>query len=59
MRTRVQAGQIASNGLKRKLKSDKSKKRSARRSVKLKSASWYANAALLFGVSAKSETSIR
>ena len=57
MRTRVQVGRITSNGIKQKLKNVKSKKGPARRSVILKSASWYANAALSIGVSAKGETS--
>jgi hypothetical protein len=57
VRTRVKVGRITSKELKQKLKNFKSKKRPARRSIVLKSASWYANAALSIGVSAKAETS--
>jgi hypothetical protein len=55
VRTRTPAGGIASKELKQKLKNVKSKKRPARRAIILKSASWYANAALSIGISAKAE----
>jgi hypothetical protein len=57
VRTRTPAGGIASKEFKQKLKSGKSKKRPARRAIILKSASWYANAALSIGISAKAESS--
>ena len=57
MRTRAPAGGIASREFKQKLKNGKSKKRPARRAIILKSASWYANAALSIGISAKAEPS--
>ena len=56
MRTRAPAGGIASKEFKQKLKNGKSKKRPARRAIVLKSASWYANAALSIGISAKAES---
>jgi hypothetical protein len=55
VRTRAPAGGIASKELKQKLKNGKSKKRPARRAIVLKTASWYANAALSIGISAKAE----
>jgi hypothetical protein len=55
VRTRAPAGGIASKELKQKPKNVKSKKRPARRAIILKSASWYANAALSIGISAKAE----
>jgi len=57
VRTRAPAGGIASKDFKQKLKNGKSKKRPARRAIILKSASWYANAALSIGISAKAENS--
>ena len=57
MRTRAPAGGIASRELKQKLKNVKPGKRPARRAIILKSASWYANAALSIGISAKAEPS--
>jgi hypothetical protein len=57
VRARVQVGRVTSKELRQKLKKFKSKKRTARRSIILKSASWYANAALSIGISAKAETS--
>jgi hypothetical protein len=57
VRAKVEAGRITSKELKQKPKSFRSKKRTARRSAILKSASWYASAALSIGVSKKSETS--
>ena len=57
MRTRAPAGGIAAKEFKQKLKNGKSKKRPARRAIVLKSASWYANAALSIGISAKAESS--
>jgi hypothetical protein len=58
VRTRAPSGSIASKEFKQKLKNvkSKSKKRPARRAIILKSASWYANAALSIGISAKAES---
>jgi hypothetical protein len=56
VRTRAPAGGIASREHKQKLKNVKPGKRPARRAIILKSASWYANAALSIGISAKAES---
>jgi hypothetical protein len=54
VRERVRVSRITSKDFKQKLKNLKSKKRkTARRSAVFKSASWYANAAMSVGVSAK------
>jgi hypothetical protein len=58
----VRVGRVTSKKLKHKPQNVKAKKangykRTARRSTLFKSASWYANAALSIGVSAKAETS--
>jgi hypothetical protein len=54
VRERVQASRIASKDSKQKRKNQKPKKRTtARRSAVFKSASWYGNAAMSIGVSAK------
>jgi hypothetical protein len=47
---------MASKELKQKPNNVKSRKRRARRATILKSASWYANAALSIGISAKAES---
>jgi hypothetical protein len=47
---------MASKELKQKLNNVKSRKRPVRRAIILKSASWYASAALSIGISAKAET---
>jgi len=57
----VRVNRVTSKKLKQRPQSAKSKKangyrRTARRSSLFKSASWYANAALSIGVSAKAET---
>jgi hypothetical protein len=57
VRTRAPAAGIASKELKQKSKNGKAKKRPARRAIVLKSASWYANAALSIGIRAKAESS--
>ena len=59
----VRVGRVTSKKLKQKPQTAKSKKanrykRTARRSTFFKSASWYANAALSIGVSAKAETGV-
>jgi hypothetical protein len=55
---RVQVGRVASKKLKQKSKkANGGKRKAARHSAGFKSDSWYANAALSIGVSAKSVTS--
>jgi hypothetical protein len=53
----VRVGRVASKKLKQTPQNVKSKK-AKRRSTLFKSASWYANAALSIGASAKAETSV-
>jgi hypothetical protein len=56
VRTKVRVSAITSKELKRTLKKSGSKRRTASRAAVFKSDSWYANAALSIGVSAKAQT---
>jgi hypothetical protein len=57
VRTRVRVSPITPEQLKQKLKKSKpTKHKSARRAAKFKSDSWYSNAMLSIGVSAKAES---
>jgi hypothetical protein len=55
--TRVRVSPITTEQLKQKLKKSKlTKRNSAKRTTKFKSDSWYSNALLSIGVSAKAES---
>ena len=57
VRVSVKVGRVSSKEPKQKLNKLRSKKPTARRSIILKSASWYANAALSIGASVKANPS--